>query len=428
MSTQPKPPRPARRPSPGRPRDLLSLMSAPLSDVLDELAAAADGTHDEPGVPARALQLADMLVAGVVRLIRLGTRSQLSRAAEDIAHAILDPSAEQLAHSAPAAHELLISSASVLAAAVAPSSGGGEIAVLRSWRGKALAALRLVAQEPEQGITRKELQVAMGQLDDSERSDSHLSHVFTDLEAAGLIERIKTGREVIVYLGPTAHTEHVRRIIRQVDEEAQGAVERTIRSVLEAAIADGSWELDLVGPEAGLQLIELHNCVMRFRHEVASADVSIREVVGSEPEAIVRVRVTGRVLDGGAALAVIDEELLWSVRLRSGRIVNVKRWVQTLDWLGRPPIKAAPREQPVWPVTSADDRVMVVDAAGEFRNTARALAWLPGGSRQITKLLTVDLAITNAEKSMPPYRGQEPSPFPDPPDREVATDDQQSLR
>lgn len=97
-----------------RPRDLLSLMSAPVSDLLDELAFSADGSYDEPGIPRRAVQLADMLVEKVIYLIRYGTSDQLSRAAEDFADAILDPSAEQLAQRTPEAHELLMAGAVML--------------------------------------------------------------------------------------------------------------------------------------------------------------------------------------------------------------------------------------------------------------------------------------------------------------------------
>ncbi|HEX4116434.1 MAG TPA: hypothetical protein VHY18_11240 [Solirubrobacteraceae bacterium] len=412
-----------RRQQASQPRDLLSLMSAPVSELLEELAAAADGAHDEPGVPARALQLADMLMAEVVRLIRLGTRAQLSRAAEDLAQAIVDPGAEQLEQSAPEAHELLMSSASALAAAVAPSSSGGEIAVLRSWRGKAREALALIARAPEQGLARADLQAALGDME-----GSHLSHVLADLDSAGLIERIKAGREVIIHLGPTAYTEHVKQII---DQSGESPTKRTIRQVLEAAIADGEWEAGLVGPEAALQLMELHERVEHFRGEAASADVSIKEIIGGEPMTIVVVRVTGRLLDGNAALEVVDDELLWSVRLESGRIVDITPWVHARRWLGRPPVRAQPRSQPAWLLSRTDKVGPTIDATGEHPPTERALAWLPGGSRQIAEPTAVGAGVTNTEK--PPARGSSPEStafltFLTELDLEVAVDDHQSLR
>lgn len=360
-----------------RPRDLLSLKSAPIGVMLGELEEAATGAHDQEGVPPRAVQLADLIVAEVVRLIRVGTRAELTDAAAAVSGAMIGPSAARQAENYPEASRLFSAAAVALAAAVAPSSNGGEAAVLRSWNGKALRAVRLVAQSSDQALARSDLRAALD-IDD----ESHLSHLLADLEASGLIERSKQGRQVIVHLGPSAVTSPAAEIIKN-DGEDNAKAEEWIREVLTAAITGGFVPDDDIDAEAATALDRLRERVRQFKREAAGADISVRRVVVGGTLAIVSVRVVGRLLGANAPLKVVDDEVLWSVVLEQGRIAEIVPWAECSDWLGRAvPVQEVVRSEPVGVVRNAIVRDISqigvgLDASGELIYSSTMLDLLP---------------------------------------------------
>ncbi len=191
---------------PGR-RDLLSLATAPLTDLLEAIESAETIAEPSSGIPARATQMARLVVAEVVRLIRLGTRRQLAEAGDLLSRTLIGAQAPALAECQPQAHDLLCAAANVLDLAIAPSSSGGELTVLRSWGGNARRAVALVDRAPGRAIARARLREAL------KLEDSYLSHMLAELEAAGLIVRTRLGRVVTVHLGPVAERPHVKELL-----------------------------------------------------------------------------------------------------------------------------------------------------------------------------------------------------------------------
>ncbi|HXR61714.1 MAG TPA: hypothetical protein VN732_10330 [Solirubrobacterales bacterium] len=178
-------------------RELLAALEAP--EVL----------ADEGGpVPPFSVQVAGLVVAEAVRLIRLGTRLELAEAADELAQALIEPPLSQLKQDRPEAHRQLSAASVTLGAAVAPSSSGGEMAVLRSWNGNAKQVLALINEEQGQVMERAKLREHLGGIE-----ESYLSHLLADLEEAGLVAKVKRGKTVSVHLGRTAREEHVQREI-----------------------------------------------------------------------------------------------------------------------------------------------------------------------------------------------------------------------
>ena len=252
------------------PEDLLSLARAPLGERLRALLAAA-GTPDlGAAVPPRAVQIAGLVVAEAIRLIRLGTREDLSAAALEAAEAMLDPATEVLGRLHPEAHRLMSGASVALGAASSPTSEGAELTVLRSWNGRAREAVALLMAADGQAMARSVLRTRLGNL-----SESHLSHLLADLEAAGLAVRIRGGRTVTVHLGPAARHEHVRELVAPTaypgwrghgaerDPAAEPREEPAPKVILDANVFIGFEELartrvaagggeairDLLGPE-----------------------------------------------------------------------------------------------------------------------------------------------------------------------------------
>lgn len=186
--------------------DLLSLAEAPMGERIAVLETAASVPDEGDALQPLAVQVANLVLAEAVRLIRLGTREELTEAADELARLMISATARSLARLHPEAHRLASGATVALIAAGAPQSPGAEEAVLRSWSGRALRAVSLLYEADGHSLPRAELRRALG-----DPEESYLSHLLADLEGAGLAIRIREGRTVRVHLGPTAREEHVRR-------------------------------------------------------------------------------------------------------------------------------------------------------------------------------------------------------------------------
>jgi hypothetical protein len=185
--------------------DLFSLALAPMSARVSALEQAW-ALPEEPGpLPPLSVQIAGLIIAETVRLIRLGNRSELAEGALELAQLVARAEAETIVNSHPESHRLASGAAVVLGAASAPSSGGGEMVVLRSWNGKAREVVELLSRAHDKALARTELRSALG-----DPTESHLSHLLADLEASGLAVRIREGKTVTVHLGPTGRSEQVQ--------------------------------------------------------------------------------------------------------------------------------------------------------------------------------------------------------------------------
>jgi hypothetical protein len=185
--------------------DLISLISAPLSELADALNHESIKSEPDPeGIPAPALQLADMIMSEVIRLIRLGNLNDMASAASSMADLI---GSEALKVRYPEGYKVVSAAADALLSASGPGSSGGELMVLRSFDGKALRAATLVSKHSSSGIKRSELRRRL-------RIDSKtMGYLLANLSAAGLAEQLRDGRVVKVYPGPVMQAEHVQRLI-----------------------------------------------------------------------------------------------------------------------------------------------------------------------------------------------------------------------
>src|SRR4051794_8239801 len=120
--------------------DLFSLALAPMSARVSTLEQAWTVPEDPGPLPSHTVQIAGLIVAETVRLIRLGSRSELADGALELTQLVARAEADTVASAYPESYRLASGAAVVLGAASAPSSGGGEMAVLRSWNGKAREA------------------------------------------------------------------------------------------------------------------------------------------------------------------------------------------------------------------------------------------------------------------------------------------------
>ena len=185
--------------------DLLSLSLRPMAARVAAIEAEWALPAKASSLPPRAVQIAGLIVAETVRLIRLGTREELAASALELAQLSLRAERSLVAKLNPEAVRLVGGASLVLGAAGAPSSSGGEEAVLRSWNGRARQAVEILSHASGQALPRAELRARLGNL-----GESYLSHLLADLEASGLAVRIKEGRTVTVHLGPTGREEHVQ--------------------------------------------------------------------------------------------------------------------------------------------------------------------------------------------------------------------------
>jgi DNA-binding transcriptional ArsR family regulator len=190
--------------------NLTALASASMAKLLGLLTRSLrSGGTMEP----RPDQLAGYVLAETVHLIRLGTRPELADASAVLSRLLTTQVAGEIAEHYPAAHTALNSAADVLVVAASPSSRGGEFTVLRSYSGRALAAVWHVDRAECRALPRAELLGRLG------IEESYMSHILADLETAGLIERIREGRNVTVHLGPRGYTAEVQRQLKVTPRE-----------------------------------------------------------------------------------------------------------------------------------------------------------------------------------------------------------------
>ncbi len=188
---------------------MLSLQKARMPELVAALEEEQTLQGEERALPRRARRVARILMTEAIRLIRVGTRAEIADAALELAEALTRPSAERLKELHPAAHRLLTSASDALAAATPPSSGGSEMTLLnpRSWNGKSREAVAILSGSEGRSMPWAELRERL------RISKSHLSHMLSELEAAGLVVRVRSGRNVTVHLGVVGRSEHVQKML-----------------------------------------------------------------------------------------------------------------------------------------------------------------------------------------------------------------------
>jgi hypothetical protein len=302
-------------------RDLFSLATAPLRELLDALTEAQTLAEQDAEVPARATQIARLIVADAVGLIRVGTRQALAEAGNALAQAVARPSGEQLRKRQPEAYRLLSAAAVTLGAAIAPSSSGGELAVLRSWEGDARRAVALVARSRGQAIRHVALRDLLG------REEPYLLHMLAELEAADLIVRVQTeeeGEEAEVRLGPAAELPHVQELLPGEDDrsETEGQVNaQRVRAMFERLLRGDPSDSDLA--TVGTMLL---------RRELQTAERSL-DVVDRElrVESADHSHVLCSVWISQTTLSEHLEQrgerpLMWRALIEQGEIIHVHSW------------------------------------------------------------------------------------------------------
>lgn len=210
--------------------DLMSLARAGMAALLDALQEERTIEDGGTSLPPRSVQIAGLILAHAIRLIRLGTREELLDGGLELAETLTRPAVRELTRQQPEALRLLSGASVALKAAAAPSSAGGELAVLRSWNGNAREAVATLNATPSRKLARAELREQLGV------NQSYLSHLLADLEGAGLVVRTRDGRDITVHLGPAAHAEHVQELLPErepVIEVARGSGSRLRELVLD---------------------------------------------------------------------------------------------------------------------------------------------------------------------------------------------------
>ena len=220
--------------------DLFTLAAGPMSAITAALEAAADVQDQDAVVPPRAVQLADLIRSKTVRLIRLGTPAETEEAAIDLLEVVTGSVGDRLQDNHPEALDVAKAASITLAGAIGPSNSAGELAVLRSWNGLALKVVTALSYAEGRSLPRTELRARFG------LEESPLSPLLADLEAIGLVVRIREGRNVQVHLGPAGRTDHVQKVVDGESppdvEEAKRIVEETLWALVrdeEVAAAPG---------------------------------------------------------------------------------------------------------------------------------------------------------------------------------------------
>lgn len=185
--------------------DLFDLTQASIQDLIEDLKREHALDNDDDSAPPRAVQVAGLTLAESIRLIRMGTRTEIAEASDELSQLLITSAGERLGQNQPEAYRLLSGAAVALGAATSASSKGGAQMVMRSWKGKAKEVVKLLLDAPGEQAQRSYLREKVGITD-----HSHFSHLLSDLEAARLIARVRTGKEVLVRLGPTGRTDQVR--------------------------------------------------------------------------------------------------------------------------------------------------------------------------------------------------------------------------
>jgi len=304
------------------PRDLLALSKASMGELLAAL-EDEETLADEGGVVSpMALQVARLIAAEAVRLIRLGTRAELADASLEIAETLTGPKAKALADHRDA-HRLVSGASVTLGAATPPSSKGGEMAVLRSWNGNARKAVEYLNSLPDQAVRRADLRELL------DVDESYLSHLLADLEAAGLIVRTRRGRSVTVHLGPNARTDHVQELLPAdppPPPQTARARKQLVRDAFEAALdywlahgRDGDVDEDIeTWPQLRWQIAEI-------QRELHDLDATVEEALADDNLVVCRIRVSGTRGRGPRGKRE-DRQLVWTARIEDGSIASVEPW------------------------------------------------------------------------------------------------------
>jgi len=296
--------------------DPFSLAFASIAEMIEAIASKEALADEGVGVPPLAEQIANMVVAEAVRLIRLGTTSDVVDAAHRLARFLLRSSAEELERRQPDAYRVVSGAAVALDAAAAPTGAGSEEAVLRSWDEKAIEAVALVNATPGRKLPRLELLDAL-RSDLGKAPSSALSHMLSHLEAAGLIVRIREGRNVTVHLGPVGAEEHVQAVLR--DYEQGGGAERSLkilRKTLEPLLSGDEHGFERVAAAVDGAYAMALEVAERRRHSDGLVSIE-RGPEGSE--LLCQVNIAGRT----------TPDLLLRARFEQGKVVAVDTYAPT---------------------------------------------------------------------------------------------------
>lgn len=188
--------------------DLFDMANSPIPELVEDLADEATLGDGGGAVPPRAVQVAGLILAESVRLIRLGTRREIAEASDALSQLLIEEVGEELEQRHPEAHRLVSGASVTLSAATPASSRGGAQTVLQSWSGKPLEVVERLYEAPGERLLRAELRAKVGILD-----QSHFSHMLSDMEGARLVVRVKIGKERLIRLGPAARSKEVRRML-----------------------------------------------------------------------------------------------------------------------------------------------------------------------------------------------------------------------
>ena len=312
------------------PRDLLSLArTSSMPELLAALLEERTLNETNSPVPPRANQIARLVISKTVLLIRLGTQAELADATVEVVRALASPNGKLLAERFPQAHRLLSGASVSLRAATPPSSSGGELAVLRMWKGKAQMAVKLVVHADGEEMSRAELRRRLGV------NESYLSHLLADLEAAGLLVRIRDGRTVTVHVGPTGKSDHVRKFLLAHNPPEESAtvkkVQDLFRSILDSSLGAlrAITDLYVEGRE------DLERQLDRLRYALIVREYEIEESTTNPNRVVCRIRVSGRMQLGAEDGKDVDRSLVWVASTECGEIAKVESWTR-LDGLPSP--------------------------------------------------------------------------------------------
>ncbi|MDW5595781.1 hypothetical protein VSS74_15645 [Conexibacter stalactiti] len=321
--------------SPPAADDLFTLASAPMPILIAALQRAIAAGESRRDLPARVVQLAEAVLAEAIRLVRLGTRQEIADAAVATTQLMITPAAKGLRESNPQAHSILTSASRALTAAASPASKGGELTVLRSWNGKARRVVRHVNEAEGHAVPRAELRRLL-QVD-----ESYLSHLLADLEASGLVERIREGRTVTVHLGRVALADHVQELLGASSDDGSGVdddrrsraddVRRVANGTLERLFGEDEWCVSATGFDDG-PLQPLRQKLLGLRQYAEECEQTIMETVVEDGVAVCRIRVVGRLLDVGSRDEPFDVRLVCRIRVEGQDVVAAEWWSADDEW------------------------------------------------------------------------------------------------
>jgi DNA-binding transcriptional ArsR family regulator len=310
-------------------RDVISLSQASIGELIDALEDEATLADAGSPVPPLAEQIARFATEEAVRLIRLGTRRELSDASVELAQVLAGPVAQRLKDDHPEAHRLLSGASVAIGAAAAPSSSGGEMTVLRSWNGNALRAVALINAAEDKSLPRATLRDLL------QVEESYLSHLLADLEAAGLVTRIRDRRTVTVHIGPSGRSDHVQQLLGTYPVDGGDGLanehERLTRELFVAALERADRE---DRPGAGIPgMEEIEHQVEEIERYLDDADSAIEETVVGERQVACRIRVSGRRSFGHREGDLVERHMVWVARIERAEIAEVEAWTTLEDVL-----------------------------------------------------------------------------------------------